>query len=492
MSLQEAIAQESKNDVVSRQCTRPVQLNSIAITGGDFTSNYLQKLVAPALDDKPVSFNELYGVLGGIEKKLSNTGLFRDVRILLDLDNTKRATSESPIPVKANVTLTDLPLFKYSSYTRSTDQDVGCGVRYLNPNFSQNADTLLVDINFNYDPFDKSVNRKVWDLTYLHPLAKSANGKLLLNPTVATVDATKWASHKQHVVGAMLGYQTIMKSSNGGAHVFTAGFTGTMRQVTDIANSASDVIRTHAGGDLKLGYLSNWTLDKRAFVGKFHTDGVLVGMTNEFAGHNSVDHQAFQQSQQSQTQQNQTQQSQHIELLPFSKTTVDFAGAKSFFNKNVTVSADLSAGVLKSFVEDGADKLHVTDRLFVGGQHSLKGFHRNAVGVKNGNDHIGGTSAFKLGASLSTTLPRTSASAPLRLYTFINAGDVHNFKNLEEGLSAITSGSIITKAAAASGVGLAYKAQNAVLDLSYNVPLTDRAQDDAKPGLALSVLLNFK
>jgi outer membrane protein assembly factor BamA len=485
MSLSEQLSKDAQDDLFRNQTTKPVVLNKIEITGGDFSNDFYNKLVSPALNSQSaLSLTELETELISIREKLQYIGLFNDIGIKLDLDEVSQVPtllkgepqiSENPLPVKAIISLTEMPLFKYASYSKSTDYDVAAGFRYLNPNFSQNGDSLIVDVNINYDPFSKSINRKVWDLSYLSPTwSRSNSGKFVINPTISTIDAQRWASHQQFSAGALIGLQNLCWKKCG-ATVWTVGLSGSLRQVTDISNNASDLIRTYAGGDLKLGLQTHFSHDSRKYIGRFTSGGSCISLDNEFSGHNSVDYSGSQQC---------------LQLQPFLKSLLKLEGASSFLFDNFTLGYNVQAGFIKSLAED--DELHISDKFFLGGLSSLQGFQSNSVGVKSGNDYVGGLSHFKADFRLFTRLPNSKKESPLRMYNYFNIGDVYDFNTLEQTKSVFSSGVLMKKSAVATGLGLSYKADNATLDLSYNIPLSNRSQDTAKPGLSFAVVLSFK
>lgn len=490
MSLEDRLSQGVKYDALKNQGTKPVSLKKIEITGGDFSNHFYDKLLSPALNVKDgVQLTVLDDELTSIQQRLLYTGLFRDVSVKLDLDGAPQVptllqgapqqpgSSSKPLPVKATILLKELPLLKYQSFSKSTDNDVSCGVRYLNPNVSQNGDSLLVDVNLQYDPTARAITKNVWSLTYLAPSWISSEGsKFVLTPAVSSVDARKWASHKQYSVGGLLGLQRLCFKKCGDS-IITNGLVGELRQVTDISNNASDAIRTYAGGDLKLGFQSHLGHDTREYVGRFTRDGSYGELNFELSGHNSVDYSHGSQ--------------EEIKLQPFIKSVGHYEGARSFFCDNFTLGYTVDTGFIKSLI-NADDKLHISDKFLLGGLGSLQGFRLNSVGLKSGHDYVGGSSLFKADLRLFTRLPNTKRESPLRLYNYVNFGDVYETKTLSALGDLIASGDFITKSAMSTGVGLSYKADNATLDLSYNVPLSSRSQDSASPGLNFAVTLNFK
>lgn len=491
-SLNTALNEESKYQVLNSQLTRPLAITKLEFVGGDFNDKYYENLVKSILPQGAADKDAIFSLklfndeLLSIEKSLSNTGLFSNISIDLDVDEAavlptlikgESTLSTGLIPVKAKFNLTQLPLFKYSSYSSALDDGSSVGFRYLNPNFLRNSSCLLFDTNFHYDIFSNELNHKLYNLSILLPLPSRSNAKVIFNPTLATVDATKWASHQQVATGAFLGLQqSKVCSCLNALSIVTGGVSFTDRKLTSIADSASDLIKVSSGDDLKFAAQLNYRLDSQTYQDKFVKSGTSISLTNEYAAFNNVS--AFTEA--SKTKKN-------VSFLNFTKTVFDFSTTGSFLSDIFTTQLHFQAGHI---VDLSKGKLHLTDKFFLGGDASLKGFQLNSVGAKDGNDYIGGTSVWKLNLGLYSRLPNVPASSPLRLYSFFNVGDNYNFKSSAEAKNLVLSGDILNSASAV-GTGIIYKANNATLDLSYNIPLSARAQDNAKAGFSLNATLNF-
>lgn len=477
-------------NILNNQTTKPVELKKIEIKGGEFSDKYYESLLSPLINQSstPIALKDLKNELVLIKEKLEYSGLFQNISIDVDLDksSTPKLSKndlliEGAIPINAKINLSQLPISKISTYSSTTDHDASSGIRYLDPNFFKNASTLLVDINVNYDPFQNLLNKKIWDLTILTPFQNSPSLKFVLNPCISLIDAKSWASHTQFSKGGLIGVQKTWLSKNKTPILFTNGLSIAHRNIGDVLNSASDSIRNDAGDDFKIGFQSNLKIDTREFLGAFPLNGIKFDLINEFAGFNSVDN--------SSTSSN---VEKDLELEKFNKTILKFEKNSSFWNNNFTTSFDFNIGSIFQLDSNKTnDQIHISDRFFLGGLNSLKGFHLNSVGLKNGHDYIGGSSFFKTGFTFYSKIPNTKNTSPLRLYNFINLGDVYNFKSIESFTKLIQNGDIIGKSAIATGVGLSYRSNSAIVDLSYSVPLSSRSQDRAKPGVSFSVALNF-
>ncbi|KAH3683220.1 hypothetical protein WICPIJ_005810 [Wickerhamomyces pijperi] len=495
-ALNSALTEESKYQVLNSQLTRPLTISKLEFVGGDFNDKYYENLVKNILPQEAADKNAVLSLravndeLLSIENSLSNTGLFSKISIDLDVDesavsptlikgesSTFSSSGSGLIPVKAKFNLTQLPLFRYSSYSSILDDGSSVGFRYSNPNFLRNSSSLLLDTNFHYDILSNRLNHKLLNLNILLPLPSQSKTKVIFNPTLATIDATKWASHEQVAAGALLGLQqTNVCPCSKAVTVLTAGVSFTDRKLTSIADSASDLIKASSGDDLKFAGQFNVKVDSRIYQDKFVKSGTLVSLTNEYAAFNGVS--AFAEA---------SKAKKNVPFLNFAKTVFDFSTTSSFLSDIFTTQLQFQAGHIVDFSKG---KLHLTDKFFLGGDSTLKGFQLNSVGLKDGKDFVGGTSVWRLNLGLFSRLPNVPASSPLRIYSFFNVGDNYNFKSAAEASDLILSGAVLNSASAV-GTGIVYKANNAVLDLSYNVPLSVRGQDSAKPGFSLNASLNF-
>lgn len=114
----------------------------------------------------------------------------------------------------------------------------------------------------------------------------------------------------------------------------------------------------------------------------------------------------------------------------------------------------------------------------------MRGFKFNSTGLKDGNDFVGGTNYFQLGATAYSKIPFVKAS-PLRLRLFINAGDVLN------DIPTLKNTDFIKNSAQAVGWGLTYSLGSvANAEFNYNIPISTRTQDITKPGIEFALSLS--
>jgi outer membrane protein insertion porin family len=71
------------------------------------------------------------------------------------------------------------------------------------------------------------------------------------------------------------------------------------------------------------------------------------------------------------------------------------------------------------------------DRTYVGGPNSLRGFKVGGLGLRDGNDSLGGDMGWGLGLSVFTPF-WNRAHWPVRVHSFVNAGKVVGYDKSEQ------------------------------------------------------------
>lgn len=476
MSFDKSVANEYKASLLSNQHSQPLELTKIEVSGADLQDSFCKKLLSNLLSDKYVSITELNRELGRVEKNLKRTGLFEDIDIVIDSEGVAGKTvlkgepqlgpNHINLPTVIRIKLKEHACSNYSSLANSTEDYLGFGLKYQDANFLKNASNMLVDIKVNYDPIRNVWNDKKWDFRLSVPVPNNTSLKTVFNPSISFLDKQKFSSHDFISTGGFFGIEKSVCVSK-----LTSGIQLTNRRITNVANSAADSIRTDAGDDIKVSFRTNFKVDSRKFVDRFPVSGVLTDLDLEWSGFNNIDHES---------QSAARTGSNANDMNTFVKSQFNWQSNKSMLNNLLTSQLSFSVGSIFA-ASTNKTPVHIADKFFLGGLNSLKGFHTNSVGLIDGNDYIGGTSFFKLGLSTFSTLPNTSPASPLRVYNFINCGDVVDSLTL----------STLKSPAIASGIGLVYKSESAQFDLMYAIPLSSRAQDNAKPGLSFGLSLNF-
>lgn len=117
-----------------------------------------------------------------------------------------------------------------------------------------------------------------------------------------------------------------------------------------------------------------------------------------------------------------------------------------------------------------------SDRFFLGGRSSVRGFLSEGIGPRDGRDAVGGRAMLSTGLSLFTPLPWFQTPW-FRGHFFVNTGSCGDQPWKDQRVSV--------------GAGVVYRHEMARLELSYGIPLLSGTQDRAKAGLCIALGMNF-
>ncbi|ORZ06082.1 bacterial surface antigen, partial [Absidia repens] len=152
----------------------------------------------------------------------------------------------------------------------------------------------------------------------------------------------------------------------------------------------------------------------------------------------------------------------------------------------ISLSIGGKAGLLTSLDNS---KVFLSDRLYLGGPLSLRGFKAGGIGARNGNDALGGNVYWSLGASLISTLPGSSAHLPIKMHAFANAG---NMSEWNRGEPAKNTWEDLTRQPRLSvGLGLIFHHDIGRIETNFSVPLKFRNGDIIDSGLNFGIGINF-
>ncbi|KAJ1944182.1 hypothetical protein GGF37_002316 [Kickxella alabastrina] len=166
--------------------------------------------------------------------------------------------------------------------------------------------------------------------------------------------------------------------------------------------------------------------------------------------------------------------------------------AEAQTNRDLGRGFVLSSGIQGGLLWGGGARTYVSDRFFLGGSTSVRGFEHRGIGPHDGQDSIGGDAFYALGLSLLTPLPWVKTDA-LRGHLWANAGqcallDARGLGNPEK------TGEVhrfLTSPSASVGFGLVYRHSMVRVELSCCLPIVATATDRPNPGLHFGLGLQF-
>lgn len=415
-----------------------------------------------------------------IQKKLLFTGLFQSADLTLDHDvdiQSSRLLAESipktlniehPIPTIAQVKLVPAIFNRGTLITTTRDSYSSAGGRLFCINKFGNAETISLQGDVNYTPFNGKVDERLIGTKLVLPFPKNPSLKaaVSLNHTYLNLFKQPFIGesdeHKQSQFGLIAGIEKdFLHNSNKSIIETFNGISTVARNIYGFADAlaVSDSIKQFQGTFTKSSFISRLQMDSRKFYSRFPVSGKRLQLYHEY-----VISQGFTNSKPLPHESN------------FDKLSVSYETHRPFFNTKLVTSLHLDAGAIFPWNGKSKPLVHLLDSFYLGGPKSLKGFERNCVGNR------GGLYFYKLGLTSSYKLPNTPITSPLRLQSFINFGDVlNNWRDV--------NGS--RKPAISTGFSLIYSASFANLDLSYSLPLRVREYDIAKPGLTFGLDVSF-
>ncbi|ODV95396.1 hypothetical protein PACTADRAFT_50123 [Pachysolen tannophilus NRRL Y-2460] len=479
------------DDILTKNKTRPVYLGKVEINGGeDFSNNFYSKLLTPLLQSSDVTVQQLLNACNRSFDDLSYTGVFQKINFEIledklesnvDLPSSffyKKPDAIKPLPVKAIISLKTRKLSNIGINSIFYDNGNAININYENLNYFGNSEYLLINTLLD---LRKNLPTKAINFNFKTPLKAHTSSKFFINGLI-TDSENKFSSHEQILFSGMVGLEknnffklnkTLYNS------LLTTGFSINRRTITNINDSASDIVKNNAGDSLKQSFILSGSIDSRKYLSPetlFPIDGLFIKVDNEISGiyqKDSIDDQ-------------------------FLKSCINFQALKSIFNKKLIFEISSAVGGIASIINYNKSNIHIQDKFFLGGINSLQGFKYNSIGIKDGDDFIGGNAFYKLRFAIMYGLPFINASTtPLRIINYINFGDVlTNFtslKNKDFSFNKIDD-FLKNQTSTSAGIGLIYQYNStASLNLSYNFPISTRTNDITKPGLdfGLSISGNF-
>ncbi|KAG2219232.1 hypothetical protein INT45_004592 [Circinella minor] len=154
---------------------------------------------------------------------------------------------------------------------------------------------------------------------------------------------------------------------------------------------------------------------------------------------------------------------------------------------DVTLSTGIKFGLLVPTNDDN-QHVNVSDRFYVGGPISVRGFKMGGIGQRDGNDAVGGNIYFAAGASLTAPIPG-AAHLPVRAHAFFNAGNIAN-RAKDTPLKG-TLEELINESRTAAGVGLIFHHELARVEANFCIPLRFKGSDLPQHGIQLGLGINF-
>jgi hypothetical protein len=456
--------------LLSKSGSRPIYLSSIEVNGGEtFSTEFFNKLLRPLMSNGDYTLHQLIAAVESSRENLAKTNVFNRVNARLHSDFTavipssiKNYNKERSIATKVIFDLSSVKLNIGEGFLNfNNEESVNIDLNYLNNNFNNNAE--LVNFGVNYNPY-KPNDHLYTNGRFLASL-NNPSFKFLFDVFHSHQNNEVWQQSSEGSTGGIIGVQ-YNKSKD--LNILT-GLSLVKRTIHNIDDAADDQLRFYAGDFLKSSIIHQVSYARDVkylnhLTKNFVTDGNRVNISSEIASNQEQD---------------------NIDNSSvFFKSTVSLNSFKSFFNNYIT--SHLSADFGGIYTTNEKSSVHVSDKFYLGGINSFRGFSKNGVHENGGLQFykLSGTIYSKVPSFLYAPLAPTHTNDvayeanPLRLYTQGTIGNVSN--NLLQELSIPAS----------VGFGIRYFNHWANFDVGYFV--SKRLGDDnnifgIKDGLQFSV-----
>ncbi|KAI1421149.1 outer membrane protein, OMP85 family [Xylaria sp. FL1777] len=473
--------------LLSHNQTLPVTLSSIQIHGAKNTrKSFLNPLFRPLVEDSRnvnYTLSDLLNEVGGAISKLQKFDIFHpDIVVHLsqpphldpstsptDLDVSLRVREKSRFMLKTG---TDLGNTEGSAYGTMLVRNLFGGAEFLSVNASAGTRT-----------------RSAYSAEFSTPINSDPNLRLSLDG-LASSTHKPWASHEELLKGG--GIRLNWAKENGDR--FQVGYSGTWRQLTGLAATASPTVRGDAGDSVKSAITYLFQRERRDNP-MLPQSGYMMKTTTELAGWGLLGGD-----------------------VGFSKSEMEIAGAVPLFipgskrPSGVSIGCGLRAGLLYplplSFGLGGASPSRLNDRFTLGGPTDVRGFSLAGLGPRDGTDALGGDVFAAGSVNMLIPLPRAGPDSPFRIQLFANGGRSVAMRRRTKSKNTV-SGQRMTAISVlngmvsatrevgnglpsiAAGIGLVYAHPVARFELNFSLPLVTRQGEESRKGLQVGVGINF-
>lgn len=422
-------------DILTKSASQPIYLSSIEVKGGEtFSNDFFHKLLTPLMETSDYTFGKLIKNIERSYTRLNDTNVFSDIKVGLSTDysssfpmNVKNYNIDKTIPTKLKfeVIANNLNIGEYG-LNLNNDTPLNVNLNYLNNNFNSNAE--LINMGVNYNPYKP--NQHLLTNGRLITNLNNPRFKFLIDVTNLNQNNQVWQQSSEKSIGGLIGLQYCNNSNLD----FLTGLAISKRTLHDIKDTASDDLKLFAGDYLKSSIVNQLNYSNSHFqylnniTKNFPINGVNIKVANEISS-------------------NQESLDPNTSNM-FIKSTISSKLFKSFWNNNVTFKLSNDVGLIynpedlpdksSSANSDSSpsEKVHISDRFYLGGSDCFKGFSKNAVDLQGGNQ------LFKIDSQLLVKLPNFLYTPhtpkksledgfgyepnPLRLYTNGIIGSISN------------------------------------------------------------------
>lgn len=418
---------------------------------------FFSKLLSPLVDNSDYTLGQLISKVDESSDNLEKTEVFGKIRPSLHVDYTHSApekksyNKDKPIVTKVvfDLELKEMSLGNLALGFNNEDNLV-VDLGYINNNFNHNAELVKIGVNYRpYKPYEHLVSEMKLKSNLRNPAFK-----FILDVYNSHENNQTWQQNSSKATGGLIGLQWINAKKT--FSVFN-GLSLTKRSIYDVGDEASDALKQLCGESLKSSIISHLSYINTSRSNGYTNDGLELSLKNQISS-------------------DQDQASSDSAQNTFIKASGSLDFYKSFLNNSITTHIFKEAGIIYS--GNTSNGVHLSDKFYLGGFDSFKGFSRNGVNEK------GGSQFFKAGATVYGKVPNflhpnlNPETNPMRIYATGMVGNVGNNILNDSGVFSF-------------GVGLRYIKQLVKLDVGYYISQRANSTSDygVRDGFQLEISL---
>ncbi|KAG0216513.1 hypothetical protein BGX28_000027 [Mortierella sp. GBA30] len=423
----------------------PMKLRKITLHGASKTrESFLHRILQPAFQAK--SLHEVIGLSRQAVRRMERFGIFEDIKIQLDSPNDPWLQDRKDL-VDLGIWVKEGSRIQIKTGTEAGNAEASMYGSMTVKNVFGGAETLNTSMAFG------TRTSSAFQFSLATPLLADPDKNLSVNLFSQARNNTQWSSYEEELKGGSLKYTTL---SPLGYHEFA--YEGQWREVCRPSEKASLSIREQCGHSIKSALTHTWIHDMRD-APLMPSTGHYVRVLQEYAGLGG-----------------------DVEHL---RQEVEAQIARSN-DKGYILSATVKSGYLHSL---NGKPSKISDRFFLGGPMSVRGFKSNGLGPREGDDSLGGDAYVSAGVSLLTPFPGLADRESFKGHFFANAGSL---VSVNPGQSATKTIDDLTKAPSVSvGAGIVYHHPQVRIELNFALPMMAAKTDAISRGWQLGLGISF-
>ncbi|KAF9363439.1 hypothetical protein BGX34_004149 [Mortierella sp. NVP85] len=423
----------------------PIRLHKITVHGTKKTrESFMHRIMRSGFQAQ--SLHEVIGLSRQAVRRMERFGIYEDIKIQLDSPNEPWLQDRTDL-VNVGIWLKEGSRFQLRTGTEAGNAEASMYGAARVKNVFGGAETFDISMAFG------TRTSSAFQCSLSTPILADPDKNLTFSAFSQARNNTQWSSYEEELKGTSLKYSTLSRL---GYHEIA--YEGHWREICRPAEKASLSIREQCGHNLKSALTHTLVHDMRDEA-LMPSTGHFVRVFHEYAGlGGDVNH---------------------------VRQEIEAQVARSNY-KGYIVTATAKSGYLHSL--DGK-KSKISDRFFLGGPMSVRGFKSYGLGPREGEDSLGGEAYISAGLSLLTPLPGLSHWESLKGHFFANAGSLIG---VQPGQSFLKTAEDLTKTPSASvGAGIVYRHPQVRIELNFALPLLATRTDAISRGWQLGLGISF-